>query len=137
MEGYLCIRVYAQRAEARTGHLRTFSGNREVDLIVEAQDKRVVAVEVKLKRTIKDDDTRNLRWLMETIGDELLDAIVVTTGETAYRRPDGIGVVPAARRVGSGSALLERANLLAFIEQGLRIGQGSDLLTAYRRRHPD
>jgi uncharacterized protein len=92
----LCVRVYAQRAEARTSHLRTFSGNREIDLIVEAQDKRVVAVEVKLKRTIKDDDTRNLRWLMETIGDELLDAVVVTTGDTAYRRPDGIGVVPAA-----------------------------------------
>lgn len=92
----LCVRVYAQRAEARTGHLRTFSGNREVDLIVEAQDKRVVAIEVKLKRTIKDDDTRNLRWLQETIDDELLDAIVITTGESAYRRPDGIGVVPAA-----------------------------------------
>ncbi len=92
----LCVRVYAQRAEARTGHLRTFSGNREIDLIVEAQDKRVVAIEVKLKRTIKDDDTRSLRWLKETIGSELLDAIVVTTGETAYRRPDGIGVVPAA-----------------------------------------
>lgn len=92
----LCIRVYAQLAEAKTGHLRTFSGNREVDLIVEAQDKRVVAIEVKLKRTIRDDDTRNLRWLQETIGDELLDAIVVTTGEAAFRRPDGIGVVPAA-----------------------------------------
>jgi len=92
----LCVRVYAQRAEARTGHLRTFSGSREVDLIIEAQDKRVVAIEVKLKRTIKDDDTRNLRWLKETIGDELLDAIVITTGDAAYRRPDGIGVVPAA-----------------------------------------
>lgn len=92
----LCVRVYAQRAEARTGHLRTFSGHREIDLIVEAQDKRVVAIEVKLKRTIKDDDTRNLRWLQEAIGGELLDAIVVSTGETAYRRPDGIGVVPAA-----------------------------------------
>jgi hypothetical protein len=92
----LSVRVYAQNAEARTGHLRTFSGNREVDLIVEAQDKRVVAIEVKLKRTIKDDDTRNLRWLQETIGDELLDAIVISTGEAAYRRPDGVGVVPAA-----------------------------------------
>jgi hypothetical protein len=49
-----------------------------------------------LKRTIKDDDTRNLRWIMEAIGDELLDALVVTTGENAYRRADGIGVVPAA-----------------------------------------
>jgi hypothetical protein len=26
----------------------------------------------------------------------VLDAIVVTTGTDAYRRPDGIGVVPAA-----------------------------------------
>lgn len=92
----LSVRVYAQRAEAATGHLRTFSGNREVDLVVEAQDKRVVAVEVKLKRTVKDDDVRNLRWLRSTIGDELLDAIVITTGENAYRRSDGIGVVPAA-----------------------------------------
>lgn len=92
----LCVRVYAQNAEAKTGHLRTFSGSREIDLIVEAQDKRVVAIEVKLKRTIKDADTRNLRWLREAIGDELLDAIVISTGETAYRRPDGVGVVPAA-----------------------------------------
>lgn len=92
----LCVRVYAQSAEATTGHLRTFSGNREVDLVVEAQDKRVVAVEVKLKRTVKDDDVRNLRWLQTTIGEELLDAIVITTGDSAYRRADGIGVVPAA-----------------------------------------
>jgi uncharacterized protein len=92
----LCVRVYAQGAEATTGHLRTFSGDREVDLIVEALDKRVVAVEVKLKRTVADDDVRSLRWLQSKIGDELLDAIVITTGENAYRRSDGIGVVPAA-----------------------------------------
>ena len=92
----LCVRVYAQNAEARTGHLRTHSGNREVDLIVEGENKRVVAIEVKLKRTLKDDDVRNLQWLKSAIGDELLDAIVITTGEAAYRRPDGIGVVPAA-----------------------------------------
>ena len=92
----LCVRVYAQGAEAATGHLRTFSGNREVDLIVEAQDKRIVAIEVKLKRTIKDDDVRNLHWLQAAVGDELLDAVVINTGESAYRRADGIGVIPAA-----------------------------------------
>jgi predicted AAA+ superfamily ATPase len=92
----LSIRVYAQNAEARTGHLRTFSGNREIDLIVETQDKRILAIEVKLKRTIKDEDARSLHWLREEIGEELLDVIVVSTGETAYRRPDGVGVVPAA-----------------------------------------
>ncbi len=92
----LCVRVYAQSAEATTGHLRTFSGDHEVDLIVEGQDRRVVAVEVKLKRTVDDDDLRGLRWLSSKIGDQLADAIVVTTGEAAYRRPDGIGIVPAA-----------------------------------------
>ncbi len=29
-------------------------------------------------------------------GDDLLDAVVVTTGTEAYRRKDGIAVVPAA-----------------------------------------
>lgn len=92
----LSVRVYAQSAEARIGHLRTYSGNHEVDLIVQRDDGRVIAIEVKLKRTIDDEDVRHLKWLADKIGDELLDALVVTTGEAAYRRPDGIGVVPAA-----------------------------------------
>ncbi len=92
----LCVRVYGQHAEARIGHLRTYGGDREVDLIVERQDGRVIAIEVKLKRTIKDADLSHLGWLRKKIGDELLDALVVTTGEHAYRRSDGIGVVPAA-----------------------------------------
>lgn len=92
----LCVRVYAQHAEARVGHLRTYGGDHEVDLIVERPDGRVVAIEVKLKRTVQDADLRHLKWLREKIGDELLDALVLTTGEHAYRRSDGIGVVPAA-----------------------------------------
>jgi uncharacterized protein len=92
----LCIRVYAQQAEAQVGHLRTYAGDREVDLIVQRQDGRVVAIEVKLKRTIHDSDVSHLKWLEAKIGDELLDAVIVSTGEQAYRRPDGIAVVPAA-----------------------------------------
>jgi hypothetical protein len=30
------------------------------------------------------------------LGDQLLDAAVVTTGTTAYRRTDGIAVIPAS-----------------------------------------
>jgi hypothetical protein len=56
----------------------------------------VLAIEVKLAHTIRDDDLRHLRWLRDQLGDDVLDAIVVTTGTDAYRRPDGIGVVPAA-----------------------------------------
>lgn len=92
----LCVRVYAQHAEARIGHLRTYAGDHEVDLIVQRQDDRVIAIEVKLKRTVQDEDLRHLKWLKEKIGDELLDAVAITTGEHAYRRSDGIAVVPAA-----------------------------------------
>lgn len=92
----LCVRVYAQHAEAQVGHLRTYAGDHEVDLIVQRQDGRVIAIEIKLKRTVRDEDLGHLEWLRGKIGDELLDAVVVTTGEHAYRRSDGIGVVPAA-----------------------------------------
>jgi uncharacterized protein len=92
----LSVRVYAQGAEAEVKHLRLHSGEREVDLIVERDDGRVVAIEVKLAAVPRDDDLRHLHWLSETIGDDLLDAIVITTGTAAYRRKDGIGVVPLA-----------------------------------------
>ena len=92
----LDVRTYAQDAEARVGHFRTKSGEREVDLIVERPDRRIIAIEVKAARTITDDHVKHLRWLRDQLGDNLLDAIVVSTGPDAYRRPDGIGVVPAA-----------------------------------------
>jgi predicted AAA+ superfamily ATPase len=92
----LSVRTYAQTAEVAVKHLRTAGGQQEVDLIAERADGRVVAIEVKLARDIGDDDTRHLHWLAERIGDELLDAVIVTTGPEAYRRPDGIAVVPAA-----------------------------------------
>jgi uncharacterized protein len=92
----LDVRVYAQAAESRVGHLRTHGGEHEIDLIVERGDHRVLAIEVKLAQTVRDDDVRHLGWLQEQLGDGLIDAIVVTTGSDAYRRPDGIGVVPAA-----------------------------------------
>jgi uncharacterized protein len=54
------------------------------------------SLEVKLSETVDDRDVRHLSWLKERIGDQLLDAAVITTGRHAYRRPDGIGVVPLA-----------------------------------------
>ena len=92
----LSVRVFAQAAEANVGHLRTHRGDHEIDLIVERDDRKIVAVETKLTATITDDDVKHLLWLRNEIGDDLLDAVVVTTGRHAYRRTDGIAVVPAA-----------------------------------------
>jgi predicted AAA+ superfamily ATPase len=77
-------------------HLRTARGRQEIDLIVEGEGRNVVAIEVKLARTVSDDDGKHLRWLQQRIGDRLLDQVIVTTGPQAYRRQDGIAVVPAA-----------------------------------------
>jgi len=92
----LSIRTYAQANEARVRHLRTRGGEHEIDLIVERNDGKVVALEVKLKATVDRSDFRHLKWLGDTIGPDLLDAAVITTGTDAYRRSDGIAVIPAA-----------------------------------------
>ncbi len=92
----LSVRVYAQAAEASVHHLRTHRGEHEVDLIVQGRDQRVLALEVKLGGTPNDSDVAHLLWLREKLGDDLADAAVLTTGEYAYRRPDGIAVIPAA-----------------------------------------
>lgn len=92
----LSVRVAAQAAEARVRHFRTREGRQEIDLIVERADQRVVAIEVKLGAVVTDDDVVHLHWLREHLGKDLLDAVVVTTGPEAYRRADGVGVVPAA-----------------------------------------
>jgi predicted AAA+ superfamily ATPase len=92
----LSVRVYAQASEAEVRHLRTHRGEHEIDLIVERDDGRVVAVEVKLGAAPGKDSIRHLSWLSRQVGGDLLDAIIITTGQEAYRRPDGIAVVPAA-----------------------------------------
>ena len=43
---------------------------------------------------MSDDDGKHLRRLRDQAGDAMLDAIILSTGPLAYRRKDGIGVVP-------------------------------------------
>lgn len=90
------LRVYADVVDARIGHLRTKDTTREIDLIVEGQNRRVVAVEVKLASSVSDHDVRHLNWLRSKLGDRLVNRVVVTTGPHAYRRPDGVVVAPLA-----------------------------------------
>ncbi|MDN5859843.1 MAG: DUF4143 domain-containing protein, partial [Pseudonocardia sp.] len=92
----LTVRVAAQAAEARVGHLRTRNGDHEIDLVVEGPDGQIVGIEVKLAAAVSDADVRHLRWLREQLPDQVVDLLVITTGTHAYRRRDGIAVVPLA-----------------------------------------
>ena len=91
----LTVRAGAQSAGAHVAHLRTRNGDHEVDFIVE-NELGVVAFEAKLSASIDDHDVKHLQWLRERLGPDLVDAVVVTTGHDAYRRADGIAVVPLA-----------------------------------------
>lgn len=92
----LSVRAMAAAVDATTSHLRTQNGDHEVDLVVEGRAGRTVAIEVKLSSTVTDRDVRHLHWLHERIGDRLVDRVVINTGPSAYRRPDGVAVVPLA-----------------------------------------
>ncbi|MFT4050794.1 MAG: DUF4143 domain-containing protein [Microbacterium sp.] len=91
----LSLQVYADHLGARLRHLRTRNGDHEVDFIIE-KGPAVVGIEVKLSSSVDDADLTHLRWLRERRGPLPTELIVVTTGPTAYRRKDGIGVVPAS-----------------------------------------
>lgn len=68
----------------------------EVDLIVEGPDRSTIAIGVKLTDTIRPGDVEHLNWLHHQLGDRLVDRMVIYTGKLAYRRADGIAVVPLA-----------------------------------------
>ena len=86
---------YGFMSEYTVSHLRTRNGDHEVDFIVH-RGAACVAVEVKLGATVDDADVRHLLWLKQQLGENLRDMVVVNTGSRAYRRTDGVAVVPAA-----------------------------------------
>lgn len=92
----LSVRVFAQPLELEVSHLRTHRGEHEVDLILTSDDGDVIAVEVKLAEAVDDRDARHLNWLSTKLGDRLVERVIVTTGSYAYRREDGVVVLPLA-----------------------------------------
>lgn len=69
---------------------------------------KVLAAEVKLGGTVSHHDLRHLKWLTSKYTDRVIDRIVITTGPIAYRRPDGIAIVPLALLGPARSYLCER-----------------------------
>jgi predicted AAA+ superfamily ATPase len=92
----LSIQTYAQSNEATVSHFRDHDGRHEIDFIVHRGHGEAVGVEVKLKAAINDHDVRHLLWLKEVAPDQIVDLVVINTGTHAYRRKDGVAVVPLA-----------------------------------------
>jgi len=92
---HLCLSVYASVNNATLSFVKTYNGDHEIDFIIE-KDSKVIACEVKLSPSVDDGDLKHLRWFREKVGNDCCDAMIITTGGAAYRREDGIAVVPAA-----------------------------------------
>lgn len=91
------IRVYAQTNDGDVFHYRDKSGL-EADLIVRLRDGRWAAIEVKLGKKQIDEAAENLLALKAKIDEEKMNEasflMVITGGQYAYRRNDGVLVVP-------------------------------------------
>ncbi len=75
------------------GHWRTHD-NHEVDLVIERDDGKVVAVEVKASGRIDDSTYRSIRKLRDAIPDRFHAGVVLYLGEYSIRTKDGIYVAP-------------------------------------------
>lgn len=91
------IRVYAQNNDGDVFHYRDKSGL-ESDLIVRLRDGRWAAIEVKLGKKQIDEAAENLLTLKARINEDKMGEasflMIITGGQYAYRRSDGVFVVP-------------------------------------------
>ena len=91
------IRIYAQAIDGDVFHYRDKSGL-EADLIVRLRDGRWAAIEVKLGTKQIEEAAKNLLTLKSKINEESMGKesflMILTGGQYAYQRKDGIWIVP-------------------------------------------
>lgn len=81
---------------ATVGHWRTHDGA-EVDSVVEFDDGRVLAFEVKANERVSAADLKGLLTLRNALGDRLIAGVALSTGRRSYRHEDRIYVMPVDR----------------------------------------
>ena len=91
------LRVYAQANDGDVYHYHD-KNELECDLVVSLRDGRWAGIEVKLGRNEEEDAAKNLNKLASKIDEEKMNKpsflMILTAGQFAYRREDGIYVVP-------------------------------------------
>lgn len=87
--------------EVRLHHLRDRDGA-EVDIVAEAADGRIVAIEVKAAPTATADDAHWLAWLRDKTSHDFIAGIVMHTGPRAYRLGDRLYALPISHLWATG-----------------------------------
>jgi hypothetical protein len=74
-------------------HYRDREG-REVDIVLESHDGRVVGIEVKASTTVRAEDFRGLGFLREKLGDRFITGIMLYTGQAELSFGDRLTALP-------------------------------------------
>ncbi|MDR0200182.1 MAG: DUF4143 domain-containing protein [Streptococcaceae bacterium] len=92
---YQSLSVYSDLNRAQLSHFRTNTG-KEIDFIVQ-KGNILLLFEVKSATTINQEDTKHLNWFETQVRDEYqVVKNLIYSGQVAYKRSDGINVIPAA-----------------------------------------
>jgi predicted AAA+ superfamily ATPase len=94
--GEICKQLDWLDSPVQRGHWRTHDGD-EVDLIVEREDGKVAAVEVKAASRAPTSELRGMLALRRKLGNQFLGGVVLYTGTRAYTHDSGLHVVPISR----------------------------------------
>ena len=82
------------QTRAAVYHLRLEHGRHEADLVLEANDGRVVAIEVKASSAPDRETARHLLWMRDQLGDDLVAGVVFHTGPRIFRFDDRVIALP-------------------------------------------
>jgi uncharacterized protein len=77
-------------------HLRDANGRREIDLLIEARDGQIIAIEIKASAAPSHADARHLEWLRDRLGARLTMGLLVHTGPRIFALSERILAVPIA-----------------------------------------
>jgi len=80
--------------DAQLYHYRDSHGNAEVDVVAEAADGRILAIETKAAQTVTERDFRHLAQLAAKLGADFAHGFVIYLGQHVLSFGDGLTAIP-------------------------------------------
>lgn len=78
----------------RFAHLRSAGGDREINLMADLPDGKVIAIEAKLSKTVGVADFKHLASLRDSLGESFHAGLLVHPGTRPFRLSDRIAATP-------------------------------------------
>ena len=94
LQSLLVVEHVPAWASSRLFHLREAHGRQEVDLVIEASDGRIVALEIKADASPPISSAKHLGWMRDRLGDRFAFGVVLHSGPLPYMIDERIAALP-------------------------------------------